>query len=503
MSRSTLLSLAALAPLVAACGTTPASLDRPNDALDAAADASASDTRANDARANDTLETVDASTAPEVSVRSVDLDCDEPGTHWTAPRFERWLEPAWLGFSPNEQLAVMHMHAGFGSTAWRLSDGFVASGGGVTPVAVSPDWSVVAKPGEDAVLDVFVDNELAQSASPPWLIPGWQTAAVSDDARRIAMATCDDEQHLLGVLDLERGELQWHTFEALPNECYSYPRRPLLAWEPGSAAVFFAPVGSGRLARHDVDAATTLWIDAHPEIDSIEGQPPLADVYALAVHPEGTEVATTGTGNQLRRWRLPDLEPIGDAIEIGAETLNEMTYAPWWVASPVAYSPNGGFLAHVEPDLDLVVRSLETLDVVATIALADFPIPDDEFMPDDNAIAMLAFTPDGQDLLVVAQHGAILWGCGDHAAPIDIGELDVSGGGWARVSGTAHFRVTLPARLEHAIVRVTVNGGEAGFDISGADFSYHLSQAGAMTFEFVATDGVYEARKTVVVEVAG
>jgi len=136
-------------------------------------------------------------------------------------------------------------------------------------------------------------------------------------------------------------------------------------------------------------------------------------ILDAAVHPDGDWVATSGSDGLIHFWTLPDLQELGNPIETAVEPVNENTYMPDNV-SPLAISPDGTLLAHVQRDGEVVLRDLETLEVQTVLERPSIPEEEDSFMNFiNNSVNRFAFTKNSSAIAVLYTAGPALYGCAD------------------------------------------------------------------------------------------
>ncbi len=144
--------------------------------------------------------------------------------------------------------------------------------------------------------------------------------------------------------------------------------------------------------------------------DEVVGYVPLlSPVVRIATSPDASTLAAVLHDGRLRFYKLPDLEPTGPTIQAGFAGTNMASYGPS-MASPIAWSPDGQLVAHMDPHGQASVSSAITGE-----ALASFPNPPSVLAlagqePLNPPTAMLF--PDGDQRLVVAyESGRVLWSC--------------------------------------------------------------------------------------------
>src|SRR5690606_941165 len=92
-----------------------------------------------------------------------------------------------------------------------------------------------------------------------------------------------------------------------------------------------------------------------------------AQVASLTVDPSSGELVVIDSRGVLSRRSLPSLAVQSETIgEVGAFSINEYTYAPPYVVSPLAYRADGAVTASTNVEGDIVVRWGDNEQVLPT-----------------------------------------------------------------------------------------------------------------------------------------
>jgi len=405
MRRATILTALAALPL-AACGTNPAAdLD-----LDAVADAG---TMTDTAIGGDT-DLVDDTTI--VTDESPLVTCDATPL-WRSEEAGFWFDRAAFGFTPNEGLLVLSHHDGMSGGVWRTTDGErVGSTGSRIYDAIDARWhrSVATRHSSTFAVETVVTGDvLFEIQSTPEQPMNWLGSTISADGQTAAALHCADDPNgarvTLTVVDVDRRAATDHTIPVGGEMyCWSYGDRPQLAFDPDATALVFTLPGTATLYRLDVDSGDVQSVVAHPDIIDGGAWSPGPDLLDLALSPDGATVATSGADGRVRLWAIADLAPIGDGFDAGWQILNEMTYAAPHAASPLAWTPQGDLLAHIDPDGNVAVRAVADGRLLHVFEMPTGPGEDFGISP---GVGALSFTPDGAALAAADMHGASMWGC--------------------------------------------------------------------------------------------
>lgn len=406
MRRATILPALALLPL-AACGTNPAD--------DLAVDGVVPDAGSamSDVLGHDTAHQHDAVDRPPIVTGESPLATCDAEPLWRFEEAGFWFDRASFGITPNEGLLMLSHHDGMSGGVWRTTDGErVGSTGSRVFDAVDARWHRSVATGyarsfrvETVVTgDVLFEAELDLERPQDWL-----GATISADGTTAAALRCEQEVGTkLVLVDVDRRETA--EFDVPMDgaiNCWAYGDRPHMAFTPGADAVVFSMPASADLYRLDVTSGSVERVVAHPDVVDGGAWSPDPDLLDLALSPDGTTVATSGADGRLRLWSVDDLAPIGEGFESGWRILNVM-FAPPHAASPIAWSPAGDLLAHIDPDGNVVVRSADDGVVLHTF---DMPGDIDNDVGVSPGVGALTFTPDGAALAAADMHGASMWGC--------------------------------------------------------------------------------------------
>jgi WD40 repeat protein/tRNA A-37 threonylcarbamoyl transferase component Bud32 len=242
--------------------------------------------------------------------------------------------------------------------------------GGVRAVAYNAAGDLLASAGQDAVIRLW-DMDSRQLAIDP--LAGhedWINALVFDpNGDYLASASADGTVR------------RW---DAITGEEIGAP----LVTEASLWGLAVSADGT-QTAASGADGYITLW-------DATTGEsigPPLRShegiVYAVAFSADGALLASGGDDNAVRLWPLADE---------GASSSSVIAKHDNWVLS-VAFSPDGALLASGGADGAIIIRDVDTEDIIARIDGAH-----------DNWIRHLAFDAAGQILASAGADGVIrLW----------------------------------------------------------------------------------------------
>ncbi len=408
---------AASAVVLSACGTDPvvrsfqADDDVSADVVDAGDGAGAEDTGTARDIVDDAPDTIHPPTRP-----STLGDC-EPQTQWTSPEPSYLLVPSYVGFVDGDALVLNGMWQ-FGSAVLRADDG-EDFGWPLTDTVldVTPDDARALLLVDDRLVmrDLSTDAELWASDVPTWQVVA---ASMSSDGGTVAVITCTDtgatEVRAQRAID---GAAQ--TWTLADGSCwgYGYTGDAVLVAREGD--ILLGGHGDGTLYRFDLASGSISTVEAHPEPGDDDGMPGTPAVLAVAVHPDGDVVATSGADGRVRRWRLPDLTTVGEPLRSSWHHINLNTYAPQWLASPVAWSPDGTLLACVGEDGRPTLHDERTHATHTRLERID--ATEEELLWDEaeGAVAALAFSPAGDALVTIDMLGTRLYACAPPAPRAD------------------------------------------------------------------------------------
>lgn len=407
-----------------------------------------------------------------------------------------WVEPRFAAFTPNGGLFVANADYGGGGTTLAVHDGDgYEANDRAGLAAVDSTWrrGLFMQPYGQVEVRTLADAELLWSwrAERPVL-----AASLSPQGRHVAVASCDGEATELELADLDTGVRRVTPLD-LPT-CY--------AWGPALRKAAFTEdsrylviVVEATLLRVDVETLAVAALTPHADPDGEDWYQTV--IASFALRPGADEVVTTGVDGFLRRWSLESLEQLGADRTVGVARINEMTYAPHYDVSPVAYSPDGATLAFMNTEGDIVLSNAAG-DTVLPAPPVDPAHAD--WSPTANVPVMIAFSPAGDRLGVGYYYGPAIWGC--PGAPRGrAGTLAVR----ARTPQAAslYAEVAIPIEIDSAepltALRLTGAAGEAySFWYADGAVRFWPGTAGPLELVVEVHDGTASAATTVRVDVA-
>ncbi len=284
-------------------------------------------------------------------------------------------------------------------------------------------------------LDVDCDDNLWPRAAP---------GVLSDDGRRLAVTFMEHPE--VYVVDLEAG-----------------------------TAVAFDPIG----ALPDATPVNENWGYGNTA------------VLSIALSPSGDAMALSDRAGRVTRWSLPGLEPLGTPWDAGLVGINQFTYGPS-MESPVAWSADGAFLAHLDGDGEAVIRRASDGEILLTLERPDLIPPDwtaDEIF---NPATAFRFNEDGAGVLVSFEMGLALWRCPGAAPtpePASIGPVSIDGP--VTVDPTTNHTWTASAVTEGqpVLFRLLRDGEPFSAGLRGV-LTTNFYEPGVHTIQAIADDGV-------------
>jgi hypothetical protein len=254
------------------------------------------------------------------------------------------------------------------------------------------------------------------------------------------------------------------------------------------------------IARIDVptgEATSVFAIPASPNAP-VQGTAPLIgtpdDQALVAVAASATEIALVGRDGWLRRLDAHTLEPTAEPIAVPLLSANGETFLPS-VESPVAYSKDGTYLAHLESEDVIAIRDTETSLVVGRLSL---PVEVDDSVARPMAIE---FVRDG--LLVATDRSTARFACDGEIEPIErpAGELTMRATG--PTTALLGSRIPFTIEVDDVSLPVIRAVGIEGDGRGSFGPETLLSPPGEGTFdvEIIATDGIRTARETTRIEI--
>jgi hypothetical protein len=491
MRNATILPALLLLPLTA-CGTDPV------DAIDLDGVFADAGVATSDAFGHDAAQGHDAPSPPPVVTGESPLATCDPEPLWRHEEHGFWFDRASFGITPNAGLLVLSHHDGMSGGVWRTTDGErVGSTGSRVFDAIDSRWhrSVATDSSRTLRVETVVTGDvLFESALDPERRQNWIGATISADGNSAAALRCE---HGVGtklvVIDVDRrAAVEFDVPVDGEVTCWAYGDRPHMAFTPDADVVVFSMPASAALYRLHRASGRLDRVVAHPDIIDGGAWSPNPDLLDLALSPDGTTVATSGADGRVRLWSVDDLTPIGDGFEAGWRILNAMTYAPPHAASPIAWSPAGDLIAHIEPEGDVVVRSTDIGAVLHTFAM---PGVEQEDVGDTAGIGGLTFTADGAALAAADMHGASMWGC--HTPTPDLAHalsviLDVPE--TAAVNEPVTFVATHLGSDHFHTHRFLVDDTIVHFGGPDREMTWHPTEPGTYVVTVVVNDGASEVR---------
>lgn len=255
------------------------------------------------------------------------------------------------------------------------------------------------------------------------------------------------------------------------------------------------------IARIDVltgEATSVFAIPASPNAP-VQGTAPLIgtpdDQALVAAAASATEIALVGRDGWLRRLDAHTLEPAAEPIAVPLLSANGETFLPS-VESPVAYSKNGTYLAHLESESMIAIREVATSVVVGRLNLSVHTSEGDAAPP-----MAIEFMNDG--LLVATSRVAKRFACGGEIDPIErpAGELTMraTGPSTAALGSRIPFTIEVDDVSLPVIRAVSIEGYGAGS--FGPETLLSPPGEGTFDVEIIATDGIRTARETTRIEI--
>jgi len=291
------------------------------------------------------------------------------------------------------------------------------------------------------------------------------------------------------------------------------------AWQvtrPGSCSLFswiespwVLSAGPGRLLTADA-ASSTLWVLstadgatlAEAAVTTPGGEPPPRGSWmgeallAVAVRPDGAEVAVTTPDGWLVRRALPQLTAIGEPRAVAVAPVNLQSYGPS-VESPLAWSPAGNLLAHVGTDGQVALLDLDSGEDGPALP-SPLPTEDGPLFPPGtpNSPAALAFLPEGGGLLVAHERGVALWTCPGHATVVGEPEpvaVTLTLPATTVPAGALEARVSVSGGRRPRVVTLLVGDAPADFAATLGDTIATWVEAGSPSLAARVDDGLSSA----------
>ena len=349
-----------------------------------------------------------------------------------------------------------------------------------------------------------VSGELLQALDTPSMIE--HNLALAKDGSRAASYGCTEDREgvQIQVWAVPEGRLE-RTLE-LEQACQTlgWDLRPMMALTPSGDALLFAAGDEGELTRVDLNTGAWRVVQAHTEVE--EGEETWwgyhSRILDFAVQPGGARVATVGLDQTVRQWTLPDLEPVGESFEAGVDIINQDSYLPS-AASPLAWSPDGALLAHVNPEGGVTVRRVE--DGAPVFTHERFPLEPEARQWEGNTLVHLRFTHDGGGLAAAFENRVVLWACPEREGAEAGGEVEVrlSGPERGAVGASMFFEASGPGfGADFHGFTFAVDGEAVGWQRESGQLEWQPIEPGTYTLSVEATDGLRRGEARLTVEVA-
>lgn len=233
-----------------------------------------------------------------------------------------------IAFSPDGRTLVTG--SGRSVALWRTADGrrlrVIHTGSVVNAVAVSPDGSLLAVATGASVTEYGMQNGKVQRDLDPHAGPV-MTVAFTVNGRMLAAGTAGDASAAAtaAIWDPHSGDLL--KVISAPNELFAINA---LAFSPDGDTL-----ASGGTSSAGTDGSLILW-NAHPAPGFRILRVPTGAVHGVAVSPDGTYLAATGTAQEIVVWNT--------------RTGTKMTLPLGADGEAVAFSPDGRTLAAASDD---------------------------------------------------------------------------------------------------------------------------------------------------------
>lgn len=445
----------------------------------------------------------------EPTQRAALLSCESPERSWFVEQQNWWIDTAWLGVLGKGRL-VGHTHlANNGHQLLRASDGAMAGGLQMgQPLDFSTDQTRVAMWQQEVlvVTDTSTETELFRQdvEGGPWRS---HRVELSPDGSWLAYARCseDGEQLDIDAIHLD-GRARW-TWAIETNDsfwCPGWASHNALEMDIAGDHVVAAEPGTGVVWVHSLTNGSARALEAHPTVPVDEsGQwwatEPILDI---ALSPDGSELATSGQTEVMRRWSTSDLELI-DERPVGWTILNLMTYTTPFGSSPLAYSPDGSALAFVDPDNSVRVLDRQTGEVALSVGAGSSEPPEHWGEREHSwGIASIGFDQHGSALVIVETGGTQLFGCPVEAeTPSRAPQLTVSAPAEVRVGERWVFEVNVEAPDALVGISWAMDDWELSPFVATPDNGWSFGEPGEHTVRFVVDDGVHQVSDEIRVRV--
>ena len=395
----------------------------------------------------------------------------------------RTIDGAPLGIPTDHSAAVM-------DTAWE-----------VTASTRYPDMLEVKAVQADVVLSWF-PLPGSPLVSAPWLRATYP--AISPDGGRAAVLMCWDQvgegetTSTLTVWDLATETEALSLDLGVGCKDGSLGSRQYLQFNHDGDWMVIVLPGTYTLLTVDVLTGHTSVLDIEAISDGeVVEHPGYADpVLALALTPDGKQLAISTRHGQAHRIAMPSLELL-ETLSVGVFRVHQHSYMPS-LQSPLAWSPDSRQLAMTNEDGEPTI-----LDV--TNNTVPFILRRPRLTGDDYGLSLpgspgyllaMAFRPDGNGLVTLGEAGLSGW-LGHDVAPVDEAPTaSVAASTASKIVKGTEFPVNVYAKgfsdlaVRTLLVDGTMRPGQSAF---GGPLVFGAWQTGTYTIQVQVDDGVRTA----------
>lgn len=311
----------------------------------------------------------------------------------------------------------------------------------------------------------------------------WSGPGLGFDALRIA-AWDLPEGTMTGTVDIEL---------ACGNP---WPQPAPAVLGPQGRFILLTSPGDTRLVHVDLDTSEVRFrdvLDGRTPVEPINHKRSFSDylILGLAVRPDGGEVAVSDRSGRVTRWTLPELEPVASPYESVVVGINQHTYQPS-VESPVAWSMDGKWLAHLGPDGEAVLRSAVSGTIQKVLERPDAGDLSDLGPDTFNPATAFLFLSDGSGILVAHEAGISAWRCQGIQGPMASGDIVVELDGPTVITAgqEAEWTATAQTSGQPVVFRLLIDGDESPpqANLSG-QFMKYFYKPGTVTLRTRVDDG--------------
>ena len=369
----------------------------------------------------------------------------QPTLNECAPTLAWWKElPSWsvtpaaMGVSPNGGLLLRSTQwDGDASVFLRLEDGEPVVGAPFMPgPSLDAGWHLRVDLDDTSTkvrVSTVVTSAVLRTFQPPAPTAGWSQVvrpAITPDGTRVVALTCETspmgDQHFATLTS-------WHTDSGAPG--YTFTLDVQCGWWPELPLVVPTAAGSGVLVTsQDKPSITFMDLESGGSwshtFDVGEDDPNMwfygSPIVNLVTSPDGKRVALVTRDSKLHLLSLPTLEQLAEPTSAGVVGINLNTYMPSG-AAPLAWSPDGALLAHVDAEGRIVLRRVDDPGLLMTFEAPALAQADEAVEPGwvHNAPVSVTFLPDASGLAISYEQGVALWRCPGAAWPEGDGPLDL------------------------------------------------------------------------------